>query len=56
MYLRGPPSNWVVASMKQPKRLSRIVGNLAMWVVVIVATFAVVILVNHYFAPVIAVD
>ena len=29
------------------KRSSRIVGNLALWVALIVATFAVVILANH---------
>jgi antibiotic biosynthesis monooxygenase (ABM) superfamily enzyme len=44
----------VVASMT--KRLSRIVGNLAPWVVMIVAMVVVVILVNHYFVPVIAVN
>jgi hypothetical protein len=42
--------------MKHHKRSSRIIGNLAMWVVVIVATFVVVILVNHHFVPVIAVE
>jgi hypothetical protein len=44
----------VVASMT--KRLSRIVGNVAPWVVMIAAMFVILILVNHYFVPVIAVD
>jgi hypothetical protein len=42
--------------MKQHKRSSRIIGNLATWVVVIVATSVIVILVNHHFVPVVAVE
>jgi hypothetical protein len=42
--------------MKDPKQSSSIIGSLVLWVVMIVATFAVVILVNHYFVPVITVD
>jgi hypothetical protein len=33
------------------KRSSRIVGNLALWVLVFAAIFAVVILANHYLVP-----
>jgi antibiotic biosynthesis monooxygenase (ABM) superfamily enzyme len=43
----------VIASVKLQS--SRIIGELALWVVVMVATFAVVILANHYLIPVITV-